>query len=67
VALIAGGRLPELDRWDKDAQARVKEWFGVADQSIRDYLRNGLTACKRVLEGLDCTNFVSPHISRIAH
>jgi hypothetical protein len=58
VALISKKRLPELDRWDKGAQDRVKEWFGVADQPMRDYLQKGLIACKRVLESLGCANFV---------
>ncbi len=58
VALISNKRLPELARWDTDAQARVKEWFGVADSSTREHLQQGLTACKRVLEGLGCENFI---------
>ena len=58
VAFIAKQRLPELERWDKDAQARVQEWFGVADQSMREHLQKGLAACKRVLEGLGCENFI---------
>lgn len=58
VALISKKRLPELDRWDTDAKARVKEWFGVADPSTREHLRQGLTACERVLEGLGCKNFI---------
>lgn len=56
--LITKRRLPELERWDKSAQGRVKEWFGVADQPMRDYLQKGLIACRRVLEGLGCANFV---------
>lgn len=58
VAFIAKQRLPELERWDRDAQARVKEWFGVSDQSIREHLQKGLTACQRVLEELGCENFI---------
>jgi uncharacterized Zn-binding protein involved in type VI secretion len=58
ITLITKRRLPELERWDKDAQARVKEWFGVADQPIRQYLQKGFTACVDVLRGLDCGNFV---------
>ena len=58
VALITKKRLPELERWDKDAQARVKEWFGVADQPMRQYLRDGFTACVSVLRGLNCESFV---------
>jgi uncharacterized Zn-binding protein involved in type VI secretion len=58
VMLISQKRLPELERWNRGDQARVKEWFGVADQSIREYLQNGLVACERVLRGLDCKNFI---------
>jgi hypothetical protein len=58
ITLITKRRLPELERWDKDAQARVNEWFGVADQPIRRYLQKGFTACVDVLRGLDCGNFV---------
>lgn len=55
---ITKKRLPELDRWDKPAQARVKLWFGVADQGTRDHLQKGLTSCARVLQGLEPKNFV---------
>lgn len=58
VMLISQKRLPELERWNRGDQARVKEWFGVADQATREYLRKGLMACERVLRGLDCRNFV---------
>ncbi|MDM0075663.1 M35 family metallo-endopeptidase [Variovorax sp. J2P1-59] len=58
VSLISKKRLPELRRWGEVDQARVREWFGVADLSIRDYLRNGLSACESVLKGLDCRNFI---------
>jgi uncharacterized Zn-binding protein involved in type VI secretion len=58
VALISKKRLPELERWEKADQARVHQWFGAADLSMREYLRKGLTGCERVLRGLDCKNFV---------
>ncbi|WP_198085054.1 M35 family metallo-endopeptidase [Variovorax sp. E3] len=58
VVLIAKKRLPELERWDKDAQARVKEWFGTAAPSVREHLQKGLVACRRVLEELECGNFI---------
>lgn len=58
VAFIAKQRLPELEKWDRDAQARVKEWFGISNQSIREHLQKGLTACQRVLEGLGSENFI---------
>ncbi len=58
VSLISKKRLLELERWDRTDQARVKEWFGVADQSMREYLQSGLSACVRVLKGLGCKNFI---------
>ena len=58
VELIAKKRLPELQRWTNADQARVAQWFGDAHQSTRQYLQNGLSACERVLRGLDCKNFV---------
>mgnify|MGYP003583072012 FL=1 len=58
VVLLTRRRLPELERWDQEAQDRVKEWFGVADQPMRQYLQRGFTACVGVLRGLDCSNFV---------
>ena len=58
VDYIAKKRLPELERWDKGAQARVSEWFGVADQGIREHLQKGLSACIRVLQGMEAKNFI---------
>lgn len=58
VDYITKKRLPELERWDKEAQARVKAWFAVADQSTREYLLHGLDACVRVLKNLEPKNFV---------
>jgi uncharacterized Zn-binding protein involved in type VI secretion len=58
VDYITKRRLPELERWDKEAQARVNTWFGIADQSTREHLRQGLAACVRVLQGLEAKNFV---------
>jgi hypothetical protein len=58
IAYITKKRLPELERWDKEAQALAKTWFGVADASLREHLQRGLAACVRVLEGLEAKNFV---------
>jgi hypothetical protein len=58
VDYITKQRLPELERWDREAQARVLTWFGIADQSTREHLRKGLTECVRVLQGLKAKNFV---------
>ncbi len=51
-------RLEDLRRWDRDAQARVRTWFGVADENTRQYLVAGFTACNRVLTALTPANFV---------
>jgi Lysine-specific metallo-endopeptidase len=58
VSLIATKRLPELARWNRDDARRVKEWFGVADPSMREYLQKGLASCESVLKSLTCKNFV---------
>lgn len=58
VFLIAERRLPELERWDKAAQDRVKEWFGLANEPMRQYLQQGFRACERVLNNLTCANFI---------
>ncbi len=58
VSLIAKKRLPELARWNMSDMSRVKEWFGVADQSMREYLQKGLASSESVLRGLACKNFV---------
>lgn len=58
ISLISGKRLPELARWNASDRSRVKDWFGVADQSVREYLQNGLAACVQVLRGLEAKNFV---------
>jgi hypothetical protein len=58
VDYITKKRLPELERWDEEAQARARTWFGIADQSMREHLRKGLAACVRVLQGLEAKNFV---------
>jgi hypothetical protein len=58
VSYITKQRLPELERWDKTAQAHVKTWFGIADQNTREYLQRGLAACARVLKNLEPKNFV---------
>lgn len=58
IDYITKRRLPELERWDKEAQARVTMWFGIADEDTREHLRKGLAACVRVLQGLEAKNFV---------
>ena len=58
VSVIEKKRLPELERWENSDQLRVKDWFGVADQPMREYLKAGLTTCAKVLRALDCKNFV---------
>ena len=55
---ISKSRLPELERWDKEAQGRVVTWFGTADQKLREYLQKGLTSCVRVLQELEPKNFI---------
>ncbi|WP_426391484.1 M35 family metallo-endopeptidase [Variovorax sp. R-27] len=58
IDYITKKRLPELERWDKEAQTRVKAWFAVADQDTREHLQKGLAACVRVLKDLKPENFV---------
>jgi hypothetical protein len=58
VDCIVEKRLPELRRWDRAAQLRSKMWFGAADENIRDYLHQGLTACLQILRNLEPKNFV---------
>jgi uncharacterized Zn-binding protein involved in type VI secretion len=58
IDYITRKRLPELERWDEEAQARVRKWFAVADQRTREHLHKGLAACVRVLKDLEARNFV---------
>lgn len=58
VSLIEKKRLPELERWGARDQLRVEDWFGIADPSMREYLKAGLAACAQVLRTLSCKNFV---------
>lgn len=58
ILLIAEKRLPELTRWNANDMSRVEEWFGVADQSMREYLQKGLASCESVLRGMNCKNFI---------
>lgn len=58
VDCITTKRLPQLERWDKEAQALVRTWFAVADQRTREHLQKGLAACVRVLRSLEARNFV---------
>ncbi|VWC52372.1 M35 family metallo-endopeptidase [Burkholderia lata] len=51
-------RIYELDAWKESAQARVREWFGVADESTRSALTNGLADLITVMNGLEAKNFV---------
>lgn len=67
VELIAKKRLPELQRWNSADQARVAQWFGEADSSTREYLRTGLSACERVLRGLEGKNFVRYSLTALKH
>ena len=65
VALVIE-RLQELERWNKVAQERILKWFGDPGllargshlHDTRDYLKNGLIECDRVLRGLKPENFV---------
>ncbi|MFS2099607.1 M35 family metallo-endopeptidase [Variovorax sp. Varisp85] len=67
VSLISGKRLPELERWNEADRSRVKDWFGVADQSTREYMQQGLKACVQVLRGLDARNFVRYSETALKH
>lgn len=58
VDYIVKKRLPELQRWDREAQARALGWFGKADQDTREYLQKGLDASARVLQALEPRNFI---------
>lgn len=58
IDYITKKRLPELERWDTQAQALVTTWFAVADQRTREHLRKGLAACVVVLKNLEARNFV---------
>jgi hypothetical protein len=58
ISLIEKKRLPELERWGEPDQRRVKDWFDIAGEPMRDYLKTGLAACARVLRALNCSNFV---------
>ncbi|MET3915745.1 putative Zn-binding protein involved in type VI secretion [Variovorax sp. OAS795] len=67
VELITKKRLPELQRWNNADQARVAQWFGNNDPSVREYLHNGLSACERVLRGLEGKNFVRYSLTALKH
>ena len=58
VDYVVEKRLPELRRWDHAAQSRARMWFGAADENIRQYLHQGLTACLQILHALEPKNFV---------
>ncbi|RQU72571.1 hypothetical protein DF141_19910 [Burkholderia cenocepacia] len=51
-------RIDELDAWREPARARVREWFGIADEPTRGVLTNGLVALITVMKGLTARNFV---------
>ena len=57
VALIET-RLADLQRWDRAAQARARQWFGVGSTETREYLLNGFKKCLSVLKALRPENFV---------
>lgn len=73
--VLTAQRLQELERWDDVARARIKEWFGDVGpwsdkahlDTMRDYLKEGLIACDRVLRGLEPKNFVRWSQSALKH
>ncbi|WP_260463904.1 hypothetical protein [Burkholderia sp. Bp8963] len=48
---IIAQRIHELVAWEAPAQARVKEWFGKTDETIRTTLLNGLAELAKVMKG----------------
>ncbi|WP_175715453.1 M35 family metallo-endopeptidase [Burkholderia ambifaria] len=59
-------RIYELDAWKEPARARVREWFGIADESTRRVLVGGLVSLITVMNGLTARNFVrsDPELDR---
>jgi hypothetical protein len=51
-------RIRELTAWQPTAQARVRTWFGTADEATRQTLLKGLAALIVVMNGLTGNNFV---------
>ncbi|WP_197523945.1 M35 family metallo-endopeptidase [Cupriavidus sp. USMAHM13] len=51
-------RLEELHRWEHGDRARVMHWFGVADETIRHHLLDGIPRIERILRELTGDNFV---------
>lgn len=60
-------RLKDLHLWGKTERARAREWFGIEDDQTRQYLRNGLSSCRRVLVGLTGDNFVRYSEETMSH
>ncbi len=51
-------RLMDLDVWGKPEQQRAARWFGVSDETLRQYLKTGFQQTRKVLQGLTGDNFV---------
>ncbi|WP_080427931.1 M35 family metallo-endopeptidase [Burkholderia ubonensis] len=58
AVVIAKQRIAELARWTPDIQARVVEWFGSSESTIRTRLTTGLEALVTVMSNLTAKNFV---------
>lgn len=58
AVVLTRQRIVELSRWTTDAQARVADWFGSSDATIRDKLIAGLSALVNVMSALTAKNFV---------
>lgn len=63
---VIAQRNHELSAWKAPAQARVREWFGTADETTRATLLSGLAALTTVMNGLTARNFVrsDPELDR---
>lgn len=60
AVVIAKQRIAGLARWTPDTQARVVEWFGSSDSTVRTRLTAGLGALVTVMSNLTAKNFVRP-------
>jgi hypothetical protein len=47
----------ELDRWDTEAQANFKTWFGTASEADRDVVRNRIDATLELNKNYDINKF----------
>jgi hypothetical protein len=61
----AGIRLGALERWDRQEQDRFFQWFGTRDSSDNFRIKMGLAAMRRILDGLQCHDFL-PLTSEVA-